>query len=110
RFEENRSKPDDIIPGDRPNIAKIAAFLKDEKNKNINLRLEGHADRREHAGSDKQYEENLNTARDRAQKMQKELTDVHQIDKSRIKLTIGFSSTLPIDSSDDNEGRQNNRR
>jgi OOP family OmpA-OmpF porin len=107
RFNPDRSSVSEIIKEDSGVLAKVVDFLKDAQNRDVSLRLEGHAD------STTTYQASLKTSHDRANNVRerlKELLEPHGISKDRIKLAIGFSSALPIDTNDDPEGRQNNRR
>jgi hypothetical protein len=104
RFNQNQSKVDEIIGADSAVLAKVADFLKVAQNRDVSLRLEGHDD------NTATYQASLQISHDRAEKIQNDLINNHGISKDRIKLAIGFSSALPIDTNDDREGRQNNRR
>ena len=82
-------------------IAKIANILKAYPEKN--LELEGHTDS---IGTD---DYNLKLSEQRAESIKKYLVEKFGIEVSRIS-TVGYGESMPIDTNDTVEGRQNNRR
>jgi OOP family OmpA-OmpF porin len=82
-------------------IAKIANILKAYPEKN--LELEGHTDS---IGTD---DYNLKLSDQRAESVKRYLVEKFGIGASRIT-TVGYGESIPIDTNDTVEGRQNNRR
>ena len=85
----------------KKDLEKVANLLKAYPK--INVELEGHTDS---TGTD---EYNMNLSTRRAENVKKELVEKFNIDASRIS-TSGFGESIPLDTNDTEEGRQNNRR
>ena len=90
----------DLRPESITELNKLKQLL--EKNPSLQIQLNGHTD---NVGSE---EDNLQLSDDRAKAVHDYLV-AEGIDKERLKFK-GYGETMPIDTNDTPEGRQNNRR
>ena len=92
---------DDIRPGAQTELDKIDRYLKLKPYKKVII--EGHTD---NMGSDSY---NLNLSQRRAVQVKKWLVENYGVD-GKLFSPIGKGETVPVDTNDTDEGRQNNRR
>ncbi|MEL6988101.1 MAG: OmpA family protein [Bacteroidota bacterium] len=90
----------ELLPSSTQELNTLKSLL--EENPSISIQLNGHTD---DVGSD---EDNLNLSLARAKSVYTYLID-QGISESRLSYK-GFGETMPIDTNDTEQGRQNNRR
>jgi OOP family OmpA-OmpF porin len=95
------SGSDVLRPESTPTLSDIANML--EEHESLRIKIEGHTD----AVGDKAANQDL--SKRRAQAVKNYLVEDRKIDASRLEIQ-GLGDTMPVDSNDSPEGRQNNRR